>query len=197
MKIDQTEKYTNWNKSKTTRSSLVPAWDPNHIDVPWTETIQTEEVVAGDPWDIYTTELKYQLADLHASWNIPRESVKHYMSLQPELGNGLDSALTPFVDYTHTYSLLKLTAGHMIVWHFETYAAFVKCNNIPQQDADKIKRSIVMLTPWTFGHVLQIGSEVISGWDVGDVITWSNDTWHGACNFGKDDFTIMQVTYIE
>ena len=52
MKIDQTEKYINWNKSKTTRSSVVPGWDPSAIDVPWTEVIQTEEVVVGDPWDI-------------------------------------------------------------------------------------------------------------------------------------------------
>jgi hypothetical protein len=197
MKIDQTEKYINWNKSKTTRSSLVPGWDPNLIDVPWTEVIQTEEVVVGDPWDIYTTELKHQLAELHAEWSIPRESVKHYMSLRPQLGNGLETALVPFEKYTHNYSLLKLTAGHMIVWHFDTYATFVKHNNISQQDADKIKRSIIMLTPWSFGHVLQIGSEVISGWSVGDIITWSSDTWHGACNFGRDDFTIMQVTYIE
>jgi hypothetical protein len=197
MKIDQTEKYINWNKSKTTRSSLVPGWDPHSIDVPWTEVIQTEEVVVGDPWDIYTTELKYQLADLHTEWSIPRESVKHYMSLRPQLHHGLETALAPFEEYTHNYSLLKLTAGHMIVWHFDTYATFVKHNNISQQDADKIKRSIVMLTPWSFGHVLQIGSEVISGWNVGDIITWSNDTWHGACNFGRDDFTIMQVTYIE
>jgi len=197
MKINQTEKYINWNKSKTTRSSLVPDWDPNLIDVPWTEVIQTEEVVVGDPWDIYTTELKHQLADLHAEWSIPRESVKHYMSLRPQLNKGLETALVPFEKYTHNYSLLKLTAGHMIVWHFDTYATFVKHNNISQQDADKIKRSIVMLTPWSFGHVLQIGSEVISGWSVGDIITWSSDTWHGACNFGRDDFTIMQVTYIE
>lgn len=197
MKINQTEKYINWNKSKTTRSSLIPGWNPLLIDIPWTEVIQTEEVVQGDPWDIYTTDLKYQLADLHAEWSIPRESVKHYMSFRPALHNGLETALTPFEKYTHNYSLLKLTAGHMIVWHFDTYATFVKHNNISQQDADKIKRSIVMLTPWSFGHVLQIGSEVISGWNVGDIITWSNDTWHGACNFGRDEFTIMQVTYIE
>jgi hypothetical protein len=197
MKIDQTEQYINWNKSRTVKSSIEPAWDPVNIDVPWTEVIQTEEVVVGDPWDIYTTDLKYQLADLHAEWSIPRDSVRHYMSLRPELHNGLETALIPFEKYTHNYSLLKLTAGHMIVWHFDTYATFVKHNNISQQDADKIKRSIVMLTPWSFGHVLQIGSEVISGWNVGDIITWTNDTWHGACNFGRDDFTIMQVTYIE
>lgn len=197
MKITQTEQYINWNKSKTIKSSIEPAWDPANIDVPWTEVIQTEEVVVGDPWNIYTTDLKYQLAELHADWSIPRESVKHYMSLRPTLHNGLETALVPFEKYTHNYSLLKLTAGHMIVWHFDTYATFVKHNDIQQQDADKIKRSIVMLTPWSFGHVLQIGSEVISGWNVGDIITWSNDTWHGACNFGRDDFTIMQVTYIE
>lgn len=196
-KITQTEKYTNWRKFKASKSSITPTWDPSQIDIIWNELIQTEEVVEGDPWDIYTTDLKYQLADLHKEWNIPRESVKHYFSLRPTLTNGLEAALDPFRNFIHNYSLLKITAGHMVVWHFDTYATFVKHNNIPESESNKIKRSAVMLTPWSFGHILQVGGEVISDWNTGDVYTWPSDTWHGACNFGKDDLILMQVTYID
>jgi len=197
MKIEQTSRYLNWQQSKPEKATISPTWDPSNIDVPWTEVIQTEEVIAGDVWDIYTTPLKDQLAELHASWSIPRESVLHYMSLRPDLSNGLELALAPYTKYTHNYSLLKLTAGHMIAWHFDTYATFVKHNNIPESQADKIKRSAIMLTDWSFGHALQVGGTMLSNWRAGDTFTWPSDTWHGAANFGRDDFIIMQVTYIE
>jgi len=197
MKIEETDRYLNWNKTGSTKSFIKPIWDINDIQIEWTEVIQTEEVISGDVWDIYTTDLKNQLSVLHKSWNIPRESVLHYMSFSPILTNGLEKCLEPFENYSYNYNLLKLTAGHMVSWHFDTYATFVKKNDIVEIDADKIKRSIIMLTEWNFGHILQIGNDVISKWKVGDIYTWTSDTWHGACNFGKDDFIIMQVTYIE
>jgi hypothetical protein len=193
--ITETEQFINWKNSKTTQSCFDKTW--TSIDVPWEEVIQTKEVVDGDPWDIYTTDLKDELSELHASWNIPDESVKHYMSIRPKLKNGLENLLVPFQNYVYNYSLLKLTAGHMIVWHFDTYATFVKHNDIKQSDADKIKRTAIMLTDWNFGHVLQVGPEVFSNWEPGQAYTWNNDTWHGASNFGKDDMILMQVTYIE
>lgn len=193
--ITETEQYNNWKNAETVESSFQKTW--TNIDVPWQEVIQTKEVVEGDPWDIYTTPLKDQLAELHNTWNIPDESVRHYMSIRPELKDGLEKLLEPFENYTYNYSLLKLTAGHMIVWHFDTYATFVKHNNIKQKDADKIKRTAIMLTDWSFGHVLQVGPNVFANWSPGDAFTWKNDTWHGASNFGKDDMILMQVTYID
>jgi len=193
--ISNSDKYINWKNYSAVKTTFPKTW--NDIDVEWQEVIQTKEVIKGDPWDIYTTDLKNQLEELHTSWHIPDESVKHYMSIRPELKGGLEELLEPFKNYTYSYSLLKLTAGHMIVWHFDTYATFVKHNNIQEIDADKIKRTAILLTDWSFGHILQVGSDVFSHWNAGDAFTWDNDTWHGACNFGKDDMILMQVTYIE
>ncbi len=195
MKIDQTEKYINWNKPEVVFGNVPCTW--HRVDVPWVEVIQTKEVNIKDPWKIYTTDLKYQLEDLHSSWNIPPESVTHYMSIRPELEPGLEQCLDHFKDFKYSYNLLKITSGHMVVWHFDTYATFVKEIGIEQKDSDKIKRTAIALTPWGFGHVIQIGGDVLSGWKMGDTFTWSGDTWHGACNFGKDDLIIMQVTYID
>jgi len=197
MKITESANYINWNKKATICSAFPCVWDHNNLDVEWTEVIQTKEVIEGDPWGIYTTKLKDELAELHRRWNVSDESVKHYMSIRPNLTNGLETLLKPYSQYTHSYSLLKLTAGHMIMWHFDTYATFVKFNNIQEQDADKIKRTAILLTPWSFGHILQVGGEVFSNWSAGAAFTWNNDTWHGACNFGKDDMIVMQVTYID
>ena len=193
--LTNSDKYVNWRKYSAEQTSYPKVWDK--IDVKWEEVTQTKEVVNSDPWDIYTTDLKNELADLHTLWNIPDESVKHYMSIRPELKDGLETLLEPFKDYTYNYSLLKLTAGHMIVWHFDTYATFVKHNDIQQSESNKIKRTAIMLTDWSFGHILQVGAEVFSNWKAGDAFTWVNDTWHGACNFGKDDMIVMQVTYID
>ena len=193
--IIDSEKYLNWKNYSATKSSFPKTW--NKVDVEWEEVIQTKEVIHGDPWDIYTTDLKNDLAELHKMWNVPDESVKHYMSIRPKLNNGMEKLLDPFKGYTYNYSLLKLTAGHMIVWHFDTYATFVKHNNIQQSESDKIKRTAILLTEWNFGHILQVGSDVFSNWKAGDAFTWDNDTWHGACNFGKEEMIIMQVTYID
>ena len=159
--------------------------------------IQTEEVPPGDEWNSYTTDLKYQLARLHGQWNIPRESVKHYMSLEPKLPKQLESALEPFRSTKYSYNFLKLTPGHMLVWHFDTYATFVRRTDLPEDRWKDINRAVVMITPWNFGQVIQIGGDILSQWEIGDIYTWNSDTWHGACNFGNSDLIVMQITYVE
>ena len=99
--ITETEQYNNWKNAETVKSSFQKTW--TNIDVPWQEVIQTKEVIEGDPWDIYTTPLKDQLAELHNTWNIPDESVRHYMSIRPELKDGLEKLLEPFKNYTYNF----------------------------------------------------------------------------------------------
>jgi len=195
--IIDTEKYINWKQCKVSRSKTFANWNLNDIVFPWERVTQIDEVSKEDPWNIYTTDLKYQLAYLHRTWGIPKESVEHFMSFQPDLPEKLKSSIEPFKNFDYSYNLLKLTPGRMIVWHFDTYATFVKRKRISESSAEIIKRSIVMLTPWSFGHVIQIGGEILHEWVPGDIYTWHSDTWHGAANFGKDDLIVLQVTYIE
>lgn len=178
------------------QSRIEALWNPQQITVPWEEVIQTEEVRPGQEWQSYTTDFKFQLAELHDSWAIPRESVRHYMSMQPRLTHGLESALVPWINRNHSYNLLKLTPGHMLVWHFDTFATFVRRNQIPEDQWQNIKRSIVMLTNWNFGQILQIGGDVLHDWVPGTVYTWDSDVWHGVSNFGGSDIIVMQISYI-
>lgn len=195
--IENLERYINWQKSKAIKSHIEPGWDPNDIDICWEEVIQTEEVKPGDEWNSYTTDLKHQLSRLHQSWNIPRESVRHFMSINPVLSKGLETALKPFNQCQYTYNFLKLSPGHMIVWHFDTYATFVRETGIDENSWSKINRAIVMISPWNFGQVIQIGGDILSQWKIGDIYTWNSDTWHGACNFGNSDLIVMQITFMD
>lgn len=195
--IEKSQSYINWKQSSLETSCVDCTWNVDNLDFDWQETIQTQEVDPNDVWETHSTRLKYELAELHNSWGIHGECVKHYMCFKPKLTDGLERALDPFLNSTYSYNLIKVTSGRQIVWHFDTYATFVKRHGISEDQADKIKRSIVMLTPWDFGHVIQIGKHVLSNWQAGEIYTWKGDTWHGVSNFGKKDWIAMQVTYIQ
>jgi len=193
--MDSLKKYENWKEFGCLKTSVDANWSSEDIKFEWEKTIQTDEVPKDDVWDSYSTDQKYILADLHSAWGIPDISTEHYMSFSPMLIDKFLTILQPFENYNHSHNLLKLTPGHMLVWHFDTYATFIKRKNIPQADADSIKRSAILMTDWDCGHVIQIGNEVLSHWKKGDVFTWDSYTWHGACNFGKTDMILAQISY--
>lgn len=195
--MEELKKYETWEKFKAQISKVNSNWNFDPKKFEWHKTVQTDEVPKNDVWESYTTTQKYFLADLHKSWGIPDESTVHYMSFNPDLTGDLNSITEPFKKYNYSCNLLKLTAGHMLAWHFDTYATFVKRKNIIQRDAENIKRSAVMLTDWDCGQVIQIGNEVFSHWTKGDVFTWMSYTWHGVCNFGKSDMILAQISYLD
>lgn len=189
--------FKNWQKTGGIRTSVPVTWsDEDLSSFVWLQTYQTHEVPAGDKWNTHATDLKLQLEDLYAQWQVPKEPTLHYMCLAPVLSTGLQQAYDTVDTGRKHYNFLKITPGHVSFWHFDSYATFVKQHNIPAAQQHNIHRSAVMLTDWSFGQVLQVGATVYSDWNAGDVITWSGDTWHGAANFGIVNFTVMQITYL-
>ena len=189
--------FKNWRKTGGIKTNVPVTWSLEDLSsFEWLETYQTHEVPKDDKWETHATDLKLQLEDLYAQWNVPKEPTLHYMCLAPILGAGLQRAYDSFDADKKHYNFLKITPGHVSFWHFDSYATFVKHNNIDIKRHNDIQRSAVMMTNWSFGQVLQIGATVYSNWNAGDVFTWSGDTWHGAANFGIEDFTVMQVTYL-
>ncbi len=189
--------FKNWFKTGAIKTSLPVTWSPADLsDFKWLETYQTHEVPKEDKWNTHATDLKLQLEDLYAQWQVPKEPTLHYMCLSPELSTGLKRAYDSFDYGKKHYNFLKITPGYLSFWHFDSYATFIKEHNLGPEHQKKIGRSAVMLTDWSFGQVLQIGRNVISEWNAGDVYTWYGDTWHGAANFGIEDFTVMQVTHL-
>jgi hypothetical protein len=189
--------FKNWQKTGGIHTSVPVTWSPEDLSsFEWLETYQTHEVPKDDKWNTHATDLKIQLEDLYAEWHVPKEPTLHYMCLAPALSAGLQKAYDSFDAGKKHYNFLKITPGHVSFWHFDSYATFVKHNDIDVKRHKDIQRSAVMMTDWCFGQVLQIGGTVYSGWNAGDVFTWVGDTWHGAANFGIEDFTVMQVTYL-
>ena len=195
--LTQRQSFIDWRNSQLTISYFPPTWSDLDLEFDWKHTVQIDEVPRDDAWDSYTTEWKYQLEELHIGWGYSKEITTHYMSIRPELNENLKSILSEFGDKTFSYNMLKLTPGHMLAWHFDSYATFINKNPIPQNKSDSIKRTAVLLTEWNFGHVIQIGERVLASWKRGEAYTWLGDTWHGACNFGNTDMIVMQVTYVE
>lgn len=188
--------FIKWQKTGGIRTKVSVTWDDEYTSLPWKKTYQTNEVPADDKWNTKSTDLKLQLENLYRDWKVSKTSTLHYMSLNPPLTPGLEKILNNFDSKRRHYNFLKLTPSHQLFWHFDSYATFTKNFNVSEKDFGKITRSAVLLTPWSFGQVIQVGGTVYSSWDQGDVISWVGDVWHGAANFGIEDLVVMQVTYL-
>lgn len=195
--MDTIKKYENWKNFHVEHDYVQCNWSDNDLDFEWFETIQTDEVPEDDAWNIFTTDQKYYLQNLQKGWGVSDSATKHYMSFSPSLTKSLSYILDDYGKYTYSYNLLKLTPGNMLVWHFDTYATFVKRHNLSKDAANDIFRSVVMLTDWDCGHVFQVGNDVLSHWTPGDRYTWQSYTWHGLCNFGKKDIILAQISFIK
>lgn len=168
----------------------------DYSNFPWQETYMIDEVPKDDVWDNFATTNKLTLEKRYRNLNMPKECSKHYMALCPDINDELKSYLDPYKNTVHHYNFLKLTPGYNLWWHYDSYSTFVHYNNISEQQAENINRSIVMLTPWEPGQVLQVDSNTHTNWNVGDAYTWSAYTWHGVGNFSFTDFVVMQITWL-
>jgi hypothetical protein len=188
--------FQQWQTTGCTRNHYDINIDVNKIMFNWEETIMTEEVPLDDKWESPTTARHLEYSDVLKSWGIEPVTTKHYMSFCPTLPEETLLVLDNFKNNSFSYNFLKITAGHNVIWHSDGYATFIKRVNPPAEDYAKISRTAIMITDWTFGHVIQIGNDVLSHWSKGDSFTWTGDVWHGAGNFGSADMIIMQVTHL-
>lgn len=180
-----------------TKSNIPVSWGNECSLFSWNETVMTDEAPKDDLWDIPATQNRLRLEQLYKDLNISAECTKHYMCFRPELSEGLTAVLDNFKNVNYNYNFLKLEAGHNIIKHYDSYSTFVKFNNIPEHRYEDINRTIIMMTDWSFGQILQVEDIVESHWKKGDTYTWKGSAWHGLGNFGLDECVVMQVTWIE
>ena len=166
-------------------------------DFNWQETYMIDEVPHNEVWDNFATKQKIALEDQYKELKMPKETSKHYMALNPNISDELAAYLEPYKDKVHHYNFLKLTPGYNLWWHYDSYSTLVHHNKITEQQAENINRTVVMLTPWTPGQVLQIDQDANTQWNVGDTYSWSAYTWHGVGNFSFTDFVVMQITWLD
>jgi len=191
--------YENWREHGAEESSVEEVtWNQNDLlTLPWSPTYMTDEIPEDSSWDTFATKNKKALEAMYAQWGVPKEGSLHYMSIRPELTKGLGSIIAPYAHMHFNYNFLKLTPGCSLMWHFDTYATFVKYNEIEEDNVHNVCRTVVMMNDWDRGQVLQVGDEVYTGWQAGDTYTWKGDTWHGMANFGPSNIVISQITFLD
>ena len=77
--------------------------------------------------------------------------------------------------------LLEYTPGNGIPLHTDSFNAF---KNRYGQDDRRITRYFVAVSPWDWGHILQVHDKVIANWEVGDSYEIPEGIYHLSCNFG-------------
>lgn len=162
----------------------------------WKETFVIDEVPLDDLWEGESTRLRLELDKFHRSKGVVKECTKHYMAFEPKLPSNFDPVFEQFKSKTYSYNFLKLTGSYNIPIHYDSYSTFTRKFKIDEKLITEIKRTAIMITPWSAGQTLQFGNSVYSNWKQGTTYTWKGLEWHGAGNFGFDDLVIMQVTWI-
>jgi hypothetical protein len=190
--------YENWKDHHSYQSKIEVTWsEKDFSSFVWETTYMVDEIPLNDNWNTFATQNKKKLEAMYKEWKVPKDGSLHYMCIKPLLNNNLNLLLKPYQHIKHNYNFLKLTSGCSLMWHFDTYATFIKYNNISKEKVNNICRTAVMMNDWDRGQVLQVGDCVYTHWQAGDCITWKGDTWHGVSNFGPSDIVIGQITFLD
>jgi hypothetical protein len=190
--------YSKWLNHGAHRSASPASWKSDDLDnLEWITTYSIDEIPVNDNWNTFATKKKLEQEELYRAWGVPKEGTKHYMSIRPLLNNNLSCLISEFQNKKFTYNFLKLTPGCQLPWHYDTYATFVKFNNIEETEIGNVCRRATMMHDWDRGQIFQIGSSIYTNWQAGDCFTWKGDVWHGVCNFGPSDIIIAQITFLD
>lgn len=172
----------------------------NHTDeylyFDWIEKYVIDELPTNDLWDNKATQNKLKLEQLLKEKGINKSSTKHYMSFEPNLSDSFNKIFNYFKDKTYNYNFLKLTPSYMIPLHYDCYGTFIKKYNLAEEYYENVNRTIVLLTDYSLGQVIQINNKTYTNWTKGQMYSWQGQEWHGVANFGFEDLVIMQVTWI-
>ena len=84
--------------------------------------------------------------------------------------------------------------GTINPWHYDTCAGLLKRNDKSSFDLQDALRILIFIQPWHWGHFLQVGNQIITHWEQGDVFTWEYQRYHLASNSGIKPRYIIAIT---
>ena len=93
-----------------------------------------------------------------------------------------------------TIACMKQEPGNTNPWHFDNYLGALKRANLEYKDIKKIRRYLLFLEDWDWGHILQVGNNVLSNWKAGDLYTWDSGIYHLSANCGISAKWTCQIT---
>ena len=99
----------------------------------------------------------------------------------------------------YSVALFKQNPGQTNPWHFDTYQGVVNKYkkqgiNLSDDDIKNIKRYLIVLEDWNWGHFLQVGNNVLSQWRAGDIYTWDYGMYHTSGNVGQTPKITAHIT---
>ena len=89
--------------------------------------------------------------------------------------------------------LLEYTPGICIPLHTASYTAFRDKNNLPA-DKGSVHRYFDAVSPWSWGHMLQVHDNVIAKWSPGYVVEIPQGVFHLSTNFGIETKLSLTIT---
>ena len=98
--------------------------------------------------------------------------------------------------------LTRFRPGQIHPWHFDTYQGVVKSYEedgrpLSSEDQKRIRRYLIPLQDWHWGHFVQIGNSVLTHWKAGQAFTWDYGMYHLAVNAGIVPRVSAQITGLE
>ena len=87
--------------------------------------------------------------------------------------------------------VIRLSPGNTIPWHYDSHIFYSESTN---QEASKAERHIIFPFDWDWGHIYQIGNNVLANWEGGVRYTWPHLRYHLAGNIGIRDFIMIAIT---
>ncbi len=91
--------------------------------------------------------------------------------------------------------------GEVTVWHTDIYSPahefLVHMDDLPDEELGKdrqIRRILISLQDWDWGHLLIFGKTPWVNWDAGDVIYWEYGVPHGSANMGFKPRISVSIT---
>ena len=92
--------------------------------------------------------------------------------------------------------VIRLKPGNVIPWHYDSHIFFNE-NDGKGNNKLKPERHIIFPMQWDWGHIYQIGNNVLSNWKAGSRFTWPSLRYHLAANVGISDFVMIAVTGVQ
>jgi len=125
---------------------------------------------------------------LETNWGIePEDDAK----LKELLGDANFEEMN-LVKETSLVRLLQYNPGHGIPLHTDSYNGFMK-----RFGPGNITRYFVAISPWDWGHFLQVHDNMIHHWDPGYALEVKEGVWHLSGNFGiAPKYTLTVTGYV-
>jgi hypothetical protein len=126
----------------------------------------------------------------HISAGYTKENTKKYQLFNsPEIPDILYKAAEMSGLENYSLALFRQDPGQINPWHYDTFQGCVNRYKkqgieLTEDEIKKIKRYLIVLEDWDWGHMLQIGNNMLSQWRAGDIYTWEYGMYHTSANAG-------------